>query len=84
MYNHKRNTFNANHLLKQFDINQERIKQWKRNIDTIKLIDEISLHLNGTPHFSYNGTYIWKDDGNIIPSLLSNRGNILKSSLLKK
>ena len=37
MYNHRRNTFNANHLLKQFNVNEERIKQWKRNIDTIKL-----------------------------------------------
>lgn len=81
MYNHRRNTFNANHLLKQFNVNEERIKQWKRNIDTIKLIDEISQYLHGTPHFSYKGACIWKDDGNIIPSLLSNRGNILKSSL---
>ena len=76
--------FNANHLLKQFCINQESIKQWKRNIVTKNLIDSLSKIKTGTYHYLYNNETIWDKDENIITELLNKNNKVSKSLLSER
>lgn len=69
MYNHKRNMFNANYLFKQFNADKEKIKQWKRRLDTVELIDHISLYTTSEYHYSYNGNPIWNENWEINPEV---------------